>query len=240
MADADRGLLAVRPDGKLELLANTAGGVPFRFTDDVDIARDGKIYFSDASHKFSQAEYRQDALEHRPNGRLLVYDPATGQTRILLDSLYFANGVAISPDQQFVLVNETWKYRVRRYWLAGAQAGRSDIFIDRLPGFPDGISSNGKDRFWLALASPRNPLVDKLAQHPFLRKMIARLPESIQPDAIPYGFVIGLDLQGRITDNLQSTSGIPYSMITSVQAAGDTLYLGSLKERAIGRYIPGQ
>lgn len=240
VADADRGLLAVRPDGKLELLANTAGGVPFRFTDDVDIARDGKIYFSDASHKFSQAEYRQDALEHRPNGRLLVYDPATGQTRILLDSLYFANGVAISPDQQFVLVNETWKYRVRRYWLAGAQAGRSDIFIDRLPGFPDGISSNGKDRFWLALASPRNPLVDKLAQHPFLRKMIARLPESIQPDAIPYGFVIGLDLQGRITDNLQSTSGIPYSMITSVQAAGDTLYLGSLKERAIGRYIPGQ
>ncbi|MCB0261330.1 MAG: SMP-30/gluconolactonase/LRE family protein, partial [Calditrichaeota bacterium] len=99
------------------------------------------------------------------------------QTRILLDSLYFANGVAVSPDQQFVLVNETWKYRVRRYWLAGDRAGQSDIFIDRLPGFPDGISCNGKDRFWLALASPRNPLVDKLAQQPFLRKMIARLPD---------------------------------------------------------------
>lgn len=70
--------------------------------------------------------------------------------------------------------------------------------------------------------------------------MIARLPESIQPDAIPYGFVIGFDLQGRITDNLQSPGGIPYAMITSVQASGDTLYLGSLKEHAIGRYIPGQ
>ena len=240
VADAYRGLLAVHPDGKIALLVNSAGGVPFRFTDDVDIARDGKIYFSDASHKFSQAEYRLDALEHRPNGRLLVYDPTTGQTRILLDSLYFANGVAVSPDQQFVLVNETWKYRVRRYWLAGDRAGQSDIFIDRLPGFPDGISCNGKDRFWLALASPRNPLVDKLAQQPFLRKMIARLPDALQPDAIPYGFVIGLDMEGRITDNLQSPDGKPFSMITSVEAAGDTLYLGSLKEQAIGRYIPGQ
>lgn len=39
VADTHRGLLAIHPSGTIELLVNSAGGVPFRFTDDVDIAR---------------------------------------------------------------------------------------------------------------------------------------------------------------------------------------------------------
>ena len=92
-----------------------------------------------------------DLMEHRPNGRLLAYDPSSKTTQLVLDKLYFANGVAVSPDQSFVLVVDTCKYRIQRYWLTGPQKGKSDIFIDNLPGFPDGISSNGKDTFWLAL-----------------------------------------------------------------------------------------
>ena len=78
--------------------------------------------FSGASTRFGAAEsggtYAAsllDLMEHTRNGRLLVYDPETGRATTLLDGLSFANGVAVSPDQSFVLVNETGEYRVIRH-----------------------------------------------------------------------------------------------------------------------------
>jgi len=235
VADGYKGLLSINPAGEITVLSTGVNGVPFGFTDDVDIAKNGVIYFSDASWKFSQEGYQMDALEHRPNGRLLAYDPASKKTTVLLDSLYFANGIAVSPDQTFVLVNETWEYRIRRYWLRGEKAGASDIFIANLPGFPDGVSCNGKDTFWVALASPRQKIVDALADKPFLRKVVARLPKFVQPDALHYGFLLGLDVNGNVKFNLQSPSGKPFAVVTSVQQEGDVLFLGSLFEKAIGK-----
>ncbi|CAM2010136.1 SMP-30/gluconolactonase/LRE family protein [Acanthopleuribacter pedis] len=235
VADAYKGLLQVDPAGAVTVLAIEADGVPLGFTDDLDIGADGTIYFSDASVKFRFHQYKIDGLEHRPNGRLLAYDPATGAVRTLLEELYFANGVAVSPDQSFVLVNETWKYRIKRYWLQGARAGEAEILIDNLPGFPDGVSSNGRDTFWVAMASPRNTLVDRLAPYPFLRKMVVRLPEAVQPKPAHYAFVLGLDGRGRVTHNLQAPSGKPFAHITSVEEHGGYLYLGSLHETAAAR-----
>lgn len=237
VADAYKGLLSVDPQGQITVLATESNGVPFKFTNDLDIAEDGTIYFSDASFKFSQANYKKDALEHQPNGRFLAYDPGTKQTTTLIKDLYFANGVAISPDQSFVLVNETWNYRVLCYWLKGENKGQHKVFIDQLPGFPDGISSDGRGTFWLALASPRNPLIDNLAPYPFLRKVVQRLPQFMQPAPIKYAFVLGLDQNGNVIHNLQEPSGKPFSVITSVQAENGMLYFGSLEENAMGRIV---
>src|SRR5690606_20170232 len=96
VADAYKGLLRIDPAGKIEVLASEAEGVPFAFTDDLDIASDGRIYFTDASSRFQQPDYLLDLLEGRPYGRLMVHDPASGQTEVLLKDLYFANGVALS------------------------------------------------------------------------------------------------------------------------------------------------
>jgi sugar lactone lactonase YvrE len=235
VADAYKGLLSIAPDGSITALSTEQGGVAFGLADDVDIAADGTIFFSDATFKFSVTEDVLDLMEHRPNGRLLAYDPRTQTTRLVLDKLYFANGVAVSPDQSFVLVVETVKYRVQRYWLTGSRQGESEVFIDNLPGFPDGVSSNGRDTFWLALVSPRKPDVDAvLLPNPFLRKIIVRLPEALLPAAENYGFVLGLDMEGRVVHNLQDPSA-SYAQITSVQEHEGMLYLGSLVEDEIGR-----
>ena len=144
--------------------------LPFGITDDVEVGRNGKIYFSDASHKFSFHDYKMDLLEHRPNGRLFEYDPVQDELRLLLDDLYFANGVAVAADLSFVLVVETSAYRVRRYWLEGARKGQNDVFIQNLPGFPDGISRGTNGVYWMTLVSPRNPKLDRLMEKPFYRK----------------------------------------------------------------------
>jgi sugar lactone lactonase YvrE len=234
VADANKGLLAINPQGAVSVLSTEAGGVPFRCTNDLDLAADGTVYFTDASSKFPLTAYKEDLFEHRPHGRLLAYEPATKQTRIVLDKIHFANGVAISPDQTFLLVVETGKYRVRRVWLSGEKKGTDEIFIDNLPGFPDNISTNGHDKFWLALVTPRSPLLDKLLPLPFLRKVVLRLPEFVQPTPQRYGFVLGLDRDGRVVENLQDPSGQSFALISNVLEYQGQLYLGSIGEDALG------
>ena len=241
VADGYQGLLSITPEGKIETLATEADGIAIRYADDVDVAADGKIYFSDASTKFSPQDFGGtleaslvDLMEHGGNGRLLVYDPKTGQATTLADGINFANGVAVSPDQRFVLVNETGSYRVLRYWLEGPDKGGIEPIIDALPAFPDNISVGRDGRFWIALVSPRNSLLDNLSDNPFIRKMIQRIPAALRPKAQIYGHIIAIDETGKVTQNLQDPSPA-VALNTSVTETDDYLYIGSLKAEFIPR-----
>lgn len=275
VADALKGLLSINKAGDVKLLADGADGVTFGCLNDLDVAADGTIYFTEASNKFPMAEHVSDLLEHQPNGRLLAWDPKTQKARTLLPGMYFANGVAVSPDQSFVLAVETGMYRVLRFWLSGPKAGQSDIFIDNLPGFPDGISvthnsqsapasspstahdkspgkdtspgkdasaradakaPGGQDKFWLSLVTPRQSLFDKLLPHPFLRKVVFRLPKSLQPAPQRYSFILALDTQGHVIDNLQNNSPDCYAQIANTVEHNGVLYFGSIGENTIGRF----
>ena len=234
VADAWQGLLSVGPGGEVQVRVSEVDGVPLRFSNDLDIAADGRIYFSDSS-SFSQPQYMLDAFEARPHGRLIRYDPATDQATVLLDGLYFANGVALSRDEDFVLVNETWRYRTIRLWLSGPRAGQHDVFIDNLPGFPDGIATDEQGDFWLALPTLRNAVLDRIHPYPWLKSLIARLPAGWQPLPERYGLVARLDQQGRVLESLHDPGGEQVFEITSVQPVGGTLYLGTLHNQWIAR-----
>jgi sugar lactone lactonase YvrE len=236
VADAIKGLLSVNKSGEVKVLAVEADGVKFGCLNDLDVGSDGTIYFTEASRKYPMSQFTYDLLEHQPNGRLLALDPTSQRARTLLRDVYFANGVAVSPDQTFVLVAETGMYRVRRVWLKGPKLGHSDIFIDNLPGFPDGISSNGRDKFWLALVAPRQAMFDRMQPYPFMRKMVLRLPKFLQPAAQRYSFVLALDPQGHIVQNLQNGSPDCYAEIANVVEHNGALYFGSIGEDTIGRF----
>jgi sugar lactone lactonase YvrE len=240
VCDAYKGLLFIDPQGKIKVLATTAEGGPFKFTDALDISSDGIIYFTDASSKYQQDEYLYDLLESKPHGRFMSYDPATGRVKVLLKGLYFANGVALSQQEDFVLVNETYRYRTVRYWLKGPKAGTRELFTDNLPGFPDNISSNRKGTFWLALFTVRNDIMDKLHPYPFLKEQMSKLPKAFWPKAKPFGLVLALDETGKITQSLHEPTGKHLKEITSAREYGGYLYLGSLHNDRIGKYkLPG-
>ncbi len=240
VADGYKGLLSISAAGAITTLSDSANGLAYGFTDDVDVDSNGIAYFSDASSKFGPAMHaRDDIMEHGGHGRLLRYDPATNQAEVLLDGLQFANGIALSQNEDFVLVTETGNYRIVRYWLKGDKAGTHDIFMDNLPGIPDGISANGDGTFWLALFSPRNAMLDSLSDKPLLRKVAFRMPSFLQPQPVHHGFVLGLDEQGQVTHNLQDNSDGAFAPITSAEQHGNTLYLGSLTEPRFAAYPLG-
>lgn len=236
IADAIKGLLAVAPNGEVKTLSTETDGRPYGCLNDLDVAADGTIYFTEASYKFPMSEFTRDLLEHQPNGRLLAFDPRTQKTRTVLNGLYFANGVAVSPDQTFVLVVETGAYRVVRVWLTGESQGKSETFIDNLPGFPDGISSNGKDKFWLSLVTPRDAVFDKILPHPFARKIVYRLPKFLQPAPKRYSFVLGLDRNGHVVENLQNGGPDCYAQIANTVERDGLLYFGSIGENTVGKF----
>ncbi|VVO71065.1 SMP-30/gluconolactonase/LRE family protein [Pseudomonas fluorescens] len=236
IADAVKGLLSLDAQGRLVAMTTEANGVPFGFTDDVVIDKPGHFaYFSDASSRFGYGKDGEAIIEHGGDGRLLRYDFQTGKTSVLLDKLEFANGVTLGPDDAYVLVNETGAYRISRYWLTGPKAGTHDLFVDNLPGLPDNLSFNGHDRFWVALYSPRNALLDATAPHPFIRKMIVRAMTVLPKPVEKRGFALGLDLDGKVIANLQDGSDGNYSPITTVREYGEWLYFGSLKAKHMVR-----
>jgi hypothetical protein len=151
----------------------------------------------------------------------------------MMDGLFFANGVTLGPNEDYVLVNETGMGRVHRLWLKGDKAGKRDIFTDELPGTPDNIRFDGDGTFWIAMPSLRADL-DALATLPRLRALLSFLPISaLEAAAQPGSFVIGVNLEGEVVHNLQDQDN-PFHYITGVTPCGNNLYLGSLQTEAIG------
>ena len=233
IADSMAGLLHMDANGDITTLATDLDGVPLRFVDDLDVDSSGRIWFSDASQRFDYTQVALDFFEGSRTGRLLRYDPATQQTEVMMGGLFFANGVTLGPNEDYVLVNETGMGRVHRLWLKGERAGQRDVLIDELPGTPDNIRFDGENTFWIAMPSLRASL-DSLASLPRLRALLSFLPIPwLEAAAQPASFIVGVDLDGEVIHNLQDQDN-SFHYITGVTPCGDTLYLGSLETEAIG------
>lgn len=137
----------------------------------------GDIFFTDASSDF-QLEDGLFTMMANPSGRLIHWDRKRNVATTLIDQLALANGLLLSPDEDFVVVSELQRARILKYHLKGPKKGTHEPFISGLPGHPDNLtpSTNG---FWIALVASRdseNPsLMASLGQVPLVRKFFIRM-----------------------------------------------------------------
>ncbi|KAI3668937.1 hypothetical protein L6452_40154 [Arctium lappa] len=234
VADANKGLLKASIDGELELLTDEADGVKFGFTDGVAVAKNGMVYFTDATYKYAAHEGVYDFLEGRPHGRLLSYDPSTKQTKVLARDLYFANGVELSSNQDSVIFCETFMRRCSRYYLQGEKKGSMDVFANNLPGSPDNIRYDGDGRYWLAIPWDNSFLTKFMQTYPFVRKILAFTLKHLHkmPEFMKFGGVIALDLEGKPIGGYYDET---WKMTTSGVKIGEHLYIGSFTKSYILR-----
>jgi len=234
------GLLSLNvTTGESTVLSTDSDGVLFGFADYHVIASDGSVYFTDASSKYNPSNYLNDFFTGTPNGRVLKYDPQTKKTTTLISDLYFANGVALSQDESFLLVAETWKSRIKRYYLKGPKAGTIDMFSEELPGLPDNINSNGKGTIWVGFPAPSKltDMLFKLAPYPPLKRLIMRLPSIVQPMPAKYGMIAAIDeVSGNVIQTYQDPSGKVVCDISGVREHDGYLYLTTFKSDFIAKY----
>ncbi|MFO1181226.1 ABC transporter permease [Ottowia sp.] len=208
-----------------------------RLADDLDIARDGRIFFSEATIRYEMSEWPVDSLEARGNGRIICYDPKTNKTQTVLKDLIFPNGMCMAGDGQSLLFAESWACRISRYWFDGPQKGKVEVVIADLPGYPDNINRASDGNFWVALMGMRGPSFDLAMRWPgFRRRMVKRLgqDEWLSPN-INVGCVIKCDLKGTVLESYWDKSGENHPMITSMREHKGYLYLGGISNNRIGR-----
>ena len=224
-AETRRSLTSIQDDARL------------RDPNDLDIAPDGKVYFTDSTKRFDAHDWALDSIENRATGRLLVYDPATGATKTLLDGYHYMNGVCMAHDGKSLFFAESWACRVHRYWLEGPKAGTAECVIRDMPGYPDNINRASDGNYWMAWLGMRTPTFDLSLRHPgFRKRMTRRLPQDdwLFPN-INTGGVVKFDGNGKIVGTLGDLSGKSHPMVTSMREHKGELFIGGILNNRIGR-----
>jgi sugar lactone lactonase YvrE len=230
VCDAIRGLLRVTDDGTVTPLCHRAARRRLVFCNNAAVCRDGTVLFTDSSDRYGVDNWKRDLLEHRPNGRLLAWQPGAAEAEVLTHGLHFPNGVALTPEEDAVLLVETTTHRLVRIPL---DSGVPTDLLD-LPVYPDNMAAVGDGTYWIALPSPRVRIAERLLPYPRVRRLASLLPDALLPGPIPYGMVALVDGAGQVLRTLHGPSG-SYRMITGVRQHGDVLWLGSLTENAVAR-----
>ncbi|MCW2831073.1 MAG: hypothetical protein JWP31_1765 [Aeromicrobium sp.] len=232
VCDSSRGLLRVSEGRDVTVLEAGFEGVPFRFCNNAAVAADGTIWFTDSSTKFGFEHWRGDLIEHRPTGRLFRRDPE-GTLELVLDELAFANGVALAADESFVVVAETAGYSLRRVWLTGDRAGQVEPFGPVLPGFPDNISTGEDGNIWVAVASPRDEILDRLLpRSPWIRRLVWSLPDRFQPQPKPVIRIQALAADGTLVHDFAGEHP-DFGKPTGVRQVGRQVWMGSFEQMTI-------
>ncbi|MDB5826864.1 MAG: inner-rane translocator [Variovorax sp.] len=240
------GLYRVTPQQKVERVTDETNrswssindDSRLRLADDLDIADDGRVFFSEATVRYEMDEWPVDGLEARGNGRIVCYDPRDNSTRTVLRDLKFPNGIAIASDGQSILFAETWGCCVKRYWFDGPKSGQVEMVVADLPGYPDNINLASDGNYWLALVGMRSPAYDLAMRMPgFRKRMASRLPvdEWLFPN-INTGCVLKFSEAGEVLETLWDLGGENHPMITSMREHKGHLYLGGISNNRIGRY----
>ena len=147
VTDRLRGIVRVHPDGgRIETVLGELPGAKLHGPNDLVIARNGDIYFTDQG----------ETGLNNPTGRL-VRLTAAGAAQVLLDNVPSPNGLALTADETAVLLAVTRANAIWHVPLLGSERmpGRVGTFIQMSGGpggGPDGILLDAEDNLVVAHA----------------------------------------------------------------------------------------
>lgn len=160
-------------------------GRPIVFLDDFTFKEtpQGNIYYiTDSSAIYEVDAVVLSTMIHETSGRVLQFNEATGKVTVMARDLSFANGITLTDDKKYILVNELNNRRVLKISTDEKDNFKLSVLVDNLPGFPDNIrrSSRPSETYWVALyevydIDRPNLAVKLLKYHPYLVPYIVRL-----------------------------------------------------------------
>jgi gluconolactonase len=146
-----------RRTGERETLVDNWRGLPLNSPNDVVVAGDGAIWFTDPSYGYLQG-FRPPPMV---GDYVYRHSPATGQTTVVADGFDKPNGIAFSPDERILYVTdsganqEPGSYHVARPHhikafdvMHGRCLVRERLFAVVSPGFPDGLKVDSEGRVY--------------------------------------------------------------------------------------------
>ncbi|HYI09559.1 MAG TPA: SMP-30/gluconolactonase/LRE family protein [Thermoanaerobaculia bacterium] len=142
--------------GAREMVVDHWFGLPFNSPNDVVVKRDGTIWFTDPSYGALQG------FRNPPVSGDYVYrhDPADGSTVVVADSFNKPNGLAFSPDESILYINDSGAiqgpntyypalpHHIRTFEVCESRLKGGDLFAVITPGIPDGLKTDSAGRVY--------------------------------------------------------------------------------------------
>jgi sugar lactone lactonase YvrE len=238
-ADHEGGHFRTDSAGRVTRLATLVGYE--HGTAGVAVGRNGVLYYGAHPEGLLAGDGSgfMEMLAAHQASELRAFDPATGIETTLATGLFRPVGVELSQHEDFVIVAEFFAYRVTRHWLSGPRAGTTDRLLDRLPGFVDGVASDGRGTFYISMPAYAPPFLAALHARPFWKDQLAKvLPTLLRLGAAPRGgpgIVLAVDESGRVLRTFQDPEGEVVPTITAAEVHAGHLYLGSITSDWIAR-----
>ncbi len=145
----DRELVRIEKNGKRTVLASRYEGKRLNSPNDVVVKSDGSIYFTDPPSGLRLGD-KDPKKELSFNG---VYRLKNGKLTLLANDFARPNGIAFSPDEKYLYVDDTIKKIIKRFdvqpdgTIANGQI-ITDMNSDTRPGAPDGMKVDQKGNIY--------------------------------------------------------------------------------------------
>ena len=140
-------------DGSVTVVADRFNGKPLNGPNDIVVASDGAIWFSDPYYGGNTDYEGGKHLAELPP-TLYRLDP-NGSLEIAADDFIGPNGLCFSPDERLLYVAESGGQfaehptrHIRVFDVAGGKLRNGRIFHDISPGFADGMRCDQDGRVW--------------------------------------------------------------------------------------------
>ncbi len=137
--------------GAVEVLADGWHGLPLNSPNDVVVARDGSIWFTDPAYGFLQGFRPRPLL----GDRVYRLDPSTGELWTVAQGLDKPNGLAFSPGEAVLYVGEGGAaHRLLAFDVVdGRRLERRRVLATLPAGHPDGIKVDRDGRIYASTSS---------------------------------------------------------------------------------------
>ncbi|WP_203293817.1 SMP-30/gluconolactonase/LRE family protein [Maricaulis parjimensis] len=231
-------------NGSVDRLSIGVAAHPFGFVNDLTVAADGTIFFTDSSARWQlmdrESRYFREMLENRPTGSIYAWNPALDQTVLVRDQLHYPNGIVMAPGGDSLLFSETFRHRIMRLWLHGPDAGMMEVVASNLPGYPDSLTLDPQGRLVVSMLTTRDPALRTLHRHPALASLYTKLPAWLRPNLRPAeGFILVLDPRtGAMLDSLHASDD-RFCLLSDAEIGPvGGVWIGSINCGYIGR-LPG-
>jgi gluconolactonase len=148
-AEADRTVVRLEKDGQRTILAERYEGKRLNSPNDLVFRSDGALYFTDPSggNRFTDWDLKKDLPFQA------VFLLKDGRLQPVVQDLDRPNGIALSPDEKFLYVNDSVKrtivrYEVQRDGTLGTRTLFADMSGGTGTGNPDGMKFDDKGNLY--------------------------------------------------------------------------------------------
>ncbi len=143
-------------DGRITVLMDSYHGKKLNAPNDVVVASDGAIWFTDPGYGID-GPYEGHAAEAELPRSVYRIDPASGQASVVADDFARPNGLAFSPDESRMYIVDSGithggPSHIRVFDVNGARLSGGRVFAeDFAPGMTDGLRTDQGGNVWCSM-----------------------------------------------------------------------------------------